>query len=64
VSVTGKVVGVDKANKQITLRGPEGRTSVIDVKQPRYLDVVKKGDLIEITYTEALAIAVEPAPKR
>jgi aspartate 1-decarboxylase len=63
VSVTAKVIAVDKKNQQITLRGPEGRTAVVDVKQPRYLDVVKKGDLVDITYTEALAVAVEPAAK-
>jgi hypothetical protein len=25
--------------------------------------VVKKGDQVEVTYTEALALSVEPAPK-
>ena len=64
LTITAKVTKVDKANKQITLRGPEGRTKVLDVKQPKYLDVVKKGDLLEITYTEALAISVDPAPKK
>ena len=63
VSITAKVTNVDKKNKQITLRGPEGRSKIIDVKQPKYLDVVKKGDLLEITYTEALAVSVEAAPK-
>ena len=29
----------------------------VDVK------VVKKGDQVEVTYTEALALSVEPAPK-
>lgn len=64
VSIVAKVVEVDKKNKQIVLRGPEGKLAVVNVKQPKYLDVVKKGNLIEITYTEAVAIAVEPAPTK
>jgi hypothetical protein len=64
ISVTAKIVKVDRKNQTVTLRGPRGRTETVDVDEPRYLDKVKKGDLVEITYTQALAISVEPTKKR
>jgi hypothetical protein len=33
------------------------------VRNPDQFKVVKKGDQVEVTYTEALALSVEPAPK-
>ena len=62
VAVTATVTGVDRKASTVSLKGPEGRTAVVRVKEPRYLDKVKKGDTVEVTYTEALAVAVEPAP--
>jgi hypothetical protein len=37
--------------------------SVVKVKDPSKLDAVQVGDLVDITYTEALAVAVEKAGK-
>jgi Cu/Ag efflux protein CusF len=64
VSVTTKIVKIDRANQRVTLKGPKGRTAVVHVKDPSRLEKVKVGDLVEITYTQALAISVEPAPKK
>jgi len=33
------------------------------VQNPDQFKVVKKGDLIEVTYTEAIALSVDPASK-
>ena len=35
----------------------------LDVQNPDQFKVVKKGDQIEVTYTEAMALSVEPAAK-
>ena len=35
----------------------------LNVQNPDQFKVVKKGDQVEVTYTEALALSVEPAPK-
>jgi hypothetical protein len=59
VTITAKVAHVDRKNKTVTLTGRKGKSTVVDVQEPRYLDKVKKGDLVEITYTQALAISVE-----
>lgn len=62
--VTATIQAIDKTNNTVTLKGPEGNlTQPIKVKDPSKLDKVKVGDLVEITYTEALAVAVESAKK-
>lgn len=63
VTVMTDVVGVDPKNMIISLKGPKGRVVDLHVKNPDHFKVVKVGDQVEATYTEALAIAVEPAPK-
>ena len=62
VKVTTLVTNVDRSANTVSLKGPKGRTAVVHVQEPRYLENVKKGDTVDITYTEALAISVEPAP--
>jgi len=61
ISITATVTKVDRENNTLSLKGPKGRMAVVHVKEPRYLENVKKGDTIDATYTEALAISVEPA---
>jgi hypothetical protein len=63
VTVLADVTGVDPKKKTITLRGPKGNVVTLDVQNPDHFKVVKKGDQVEVTYTEALALSVEPAPK-
>jgi hypothetical protein len=63
VTVIAEVVAVDPKASTITLKGPRGKVVVLDVQNPDQFKVVKKGDQIEVTYTEALALSVEPAPK-
>ena len=63
VTITATVKKVDHTNQTVTLKGPRGNVVDVEVQDPANLDKVKKGDLVEITYTEALAISVEKAPK-
>jgi hypothetical protein len=35
----------------------------LDVQNPDQFKVVKKGDKVDVTYTEAVALSVEAAPK-
>jgi hypothetical protein len=63
VTVLADVIGVDPKKKTITLKGPKGNVVELDVQNPDQFKVVKKGDQVEVTYTEALALSVEPAPK-
>ena len=62
VTVVADVVDVDPAKKTVTLQGPK-RTVELVVNDPEQLKRVAKGDQVEATYTQALAIAVEPVTK-
>lgn len=64
VSVTAKITKIDRKTDTVTLKGPQGKTVSVKVKNPSRLEGVKVGDLVEITYTEAMAISVEKAPKK
>jgi len=63
VTIMADVIDVNPTAKTITLKGPKGKVVELDVKNPDHFKVVKKGDQVEVVYTEALAISVEAAPK-
>lgn len=60
-TVKAKITAIGKHKDSVTLKGPEGNSVTIKVKNPKNLDGVKVGDDVEVTYTEALAVSVEPA---
>ena len=62
VTVMAEVVALDPAKQVVTLRGPQ-RTLDLKVADPEQFKRVAKGDRVEATYTEAMAITVEPAKK-
>ena len=59
VTVTVTITEIDKKAGTVTVKGPEGRTETIKARDPKNLDAVKVDDLVEITYTRALAIALD-----
>jgi hypothetical protein len=63
VTAIATVTAVDPKKKTITLKGPRGNVVTLDVQNPDQFKVVKKGDQVDVTYTEAVALSVEPAPK-
>ena len=63
VTAIADVTAVDPKKSTITLKGPRGNSVVLAVQNPDQFKVVKKGDKVEVTYTEAMALSVEPAPK-
>jgi hypothetical protein len=66
ISASAEVVKVDKAGHKVTLRSPEGEVDTIHVTDPKMqgqLDMLKKGDKIQASYTEAVAIEVTPKKK-
>ena len=62
VTITAEVVGLDAKTQVVTLRGPQ-RTVELKVPDPAQFKLVAKGDRVEATYTEAMAISVESAKK-
>jgi len=62
VKVTAEVIALDPTTQVVTLRGPQ-RTVDLKVPDPAQFKLIAKGDRVEATYTEAVAVAVEPAKK-
>ena len=63
-TMVATIVGIDKAAGTVTLQGPTGKATTIKARDPRNLDRVVVGDLVEITYTEAVAVSVEKPGKQ
>jgi hypothetical protein len=64
ISAIAKVTAVNKKAKTISLKGPRGNTVTLDVENPDHFKVVKVGDEVRVTYTEAVAVSVEPAARK
>ena len=62
MKITAEVVALDAKTQVVTLRGPK-RTVDLKVRDPEQFKLIAKGDRVEATYTEAMAVAVEPAKK-
>jgi hypothetical protein len=63
-TVSAAVASVDRKHHRLTLRGPDGRVTTVDVHDPTRLAAVQVGDLVELSVTDALAVQIEKAPKR
>jgi hypothetical protein len=61
VTVIADVIAVDAAKQSVRLKGPQ-RTVDLKVRDPNQFKLIKVGDQIEATFTEAVAMAVDPAP--
>ena len=64
VTVVATIVEIDPGKTFIVLKGHEGKSVIVQVKDPKKLENVKVGDQLSITYTQALAISVEKAKKK
>lgn len=62
-TIVANVLKVDNARQIVTVEGPSGKSVKVKVKDPGVLQQIKAGEQVEMTITEALAIAVE-APKK
>ena len=61
IEIVTEVAAVNPEANTIALRGPRGNTQLIAVDRPDLrakLPSVKRGDLVKISYTEAVALAI------
>jgi len=58
-TVTVTVLAVDKPNQSVTIRRKDGSELSMRVNNLKYLDVVKPGDTVDITYARGLLLKVE-----
>jgi len=59
VKIVADVVDINAATQTLTLKGAK-QTVEMKVRDPEQFKLVAKGDQVEATYTQALAISVEP----
>lgn len=59
VTILADVIATDPPKRTMTLRGPKNVVT-IDVENPMHFNLVKKGDRVLVTYTEAIALSLEP----
>lgn len=67
VKSTVTIDAVDLKNNIVTFTGPQGNVNIVAVKRPQmreFLKTLKVGDKVDVTFTEAVAVSVEPAPKK
>jgi hypothetical protein len=48
----------------VTLKGPQGNTVDVIVEDPEQMKNIRKGDQVEVVYTEAVAISVTPGTNK
>ncbi|HYE37450.1 hypothetical protein [Methylocaldum sp.] len=66
VKATVKVLSVNQDTNTVMISSPSGHVHTVEVRNPRLQKYVKKleaGDEVELTYTEAVAVTVEPVKK-
>ncbi|CAB3788104.1 hypothetical protein [Paraburkholderia fynbosensis] len=63
VTILANVTAVNHQSGVVTLKGPQGNSVDMVVQDPAQLKLIKKGDQMEVLYTEAVAISVEPQAK-
>jgi len=64
LTITATISAFDPASGTATLTGPQGRAQTFKVHRPADLEKLRVGDLVEITYSEALAVGVRPQAKK
>jgi hypothetical protein len=64
VSQTVVIQSVDEKTRSVMFSGPDGLVRNVQVQDPdaqKFIGTLKKGDQVDVTFGEALAISVEPA---
>jgi len=59
VTVTATVEEISPKKTFVTLKGPDGKMVHVKVMDPKNIEGLKAGDKVVITYTQALAIALD-----
>jgi Cu/Ag efflux protein CusF len=59
VTATVTITAIDRKNHTVTVKGPQGGTETIKAKEPKNLEGLKVGDMVEISYSQALAVSLE-----
>jgi hypothetical protein len=64
MTASAEVLSVDRVNNKVTFKGPTGDTRTVSVTDPalqKKLPSLKPGQVVQITYTEAMAASIRPS---
>jgi hypothetical protein len=64
-TTTLEIQSIDASHNAVTFRRPDGKVRTIVIANPdsqRFVAGLKRGDLVQVTYMEAVAVAVRAAP--
>jgi len=64
ITITATITAFDVAGGTVTLTGPQGKRQTFIAHRPADLEKIRIGDLVDITYSEALAVSLRPDAKR
>lgn len=65
INSTVVIESVDRSANTVTFQNEDGETHTVAVKKPesqKFIAGLKKGDQVDISYSQALAVSVEPSP--
>ena len=65
-TMSAEVVSVDVPNSKVTFKGPKGNRRTVTVQDPamqKKLPSLKPGQVVQFTYTEAIAASIRPSAK-
>src|SRR4051794_6513123 len=65
IKATVEVVGVDEVMNRVTFKGPKGNVRTVTVYDPaiqKKLTSLQPGQMVQVTYREALAASIRPTP--
>ena len=63
VTVLAPIVAIDPVKNTVAIQGPRGNNRIVAVRNPAYqavLPQLRKGDLVRLTFTDAVAVNVTP----
>lgn len=64
ITLVATVAEIDRSTQTVTLENRDGTRRTVNVRNPAQFDHVAVGDLVEITFTDAVAISVEEPVSR
>jgi len=62
LAVVATIEAINKDRETVTLKGPDGNTKTVKVRNPANLEKVAVGDRVMITLSQAVAVDVTGAP--
>jgi hypothetical protein len=64
LTITATITAFDPPRGTVTLTGPHGQSQTFIAHRRADLEKLRVGDLVDITYSEALAVSVRPQAKK